>query len=58
LSGSDAGYKDWFIQRFRKPGFTVEVGLGASPLPLQDFDGMYKEVSAILREALNGQVQE
>jgi g-D-glutamyl-meso-diaminopimelate peptidase len=23
-----AGYKDWFIQEFRRPGFTVELGAG------------------------------
>ncbi|MGG0815540.1 M14 family zinc carboxypeptidase [Paenibacillus alvei] len=52
LSGSDAGYKDWFIQRYRKPGFTIEVGNGISPLPLDDFDAMYREVAAIMKEAL------
>ncbi|MCY7486829.1 M14 family metallopeptidase [Paenibacillus alvei] len=52
LSGSDAGYKDWFIQRYRKPGFTIEVGNGVSPLPLDDFDAMYREVAAIMKEAL------
>ncbi|UHA72561.1 M14 family metallopeptidase [Paenibacillus sp. 481] len=54
LSGSDAGYKDWFIQQYRKPGFTIEVGNGISPLPLMDFDSMYREVSAILIEAISG----
>lgn len=52
LSGSDAGYKDWFIQQYRKPGFTIEVGMGINPLPLKDFDGMYREVCAIMKEAL------
>lgn len=52
LSGSDAGYKDWFIQHYRKPGFTIEIGKGVNPLPLKDFDEMYGEVSAIMREAL------
>ena len=32
LSDSDAGFKDWFIQEFQKPGFTVEVGRGKNPL--------------------------
>lgn len=27
------GFKDWFIERFRRPGFTVEMGLGKNPLP-------------------------
>lgn len=29
-----AGYKDWFIRRFRRAGFTIEAGLGENPLPL------------------------
>jgi len=29
-----AGYKDWFIQAFDRPGYTIEAGLGRSPLPL------------------------
>ena len=29
-----AGYKDWFIQYYDRPGYTIEVGLGQSPLPL------------------------
>jgi len=34
---STAGYKDWFIMNFRKPGFTVELGLGENPLPIEQF---------------------
>ena len=30
---SYAGYKDWFIQEWRRPGFTVELGTGKNPLP-------------------------
>ncbi len=26
-NSSFAGYKDWFIQDFNKPGYTIEVGL-------------------------------
>jgi len=52
LSGSDAGYKDWFIQEFRKPGFTIEVGMGMNPLPIQQFQSIYQDVSGILTEAL------
>ncbi len=32
-----AGYKDWFIQDWRRPGFTVEVGRGVNPLPISQF---------------------
>lgn len=44
LSGSDAGYKDWFIQHFRRAGFTIEAGLGINPLPLNDFSLIYDRI--------------
>ena len=43
-----AGYKDWFIQAFRKPGYTVEVGEGVNPLPLSQFDEIYRDNLPIL----------
>ncbi|MGO4495898.1 M14 family metallocarboxypeptidase [Paenibacillus sp. 2RAB27] len=52
LTGSDAGYKDWFIQQFRRPGFTVEVGFGVNPLPVETFALLYEEVVPILLTAL------
>lgn len=52
LTGSDAGYKDWFIQEFGRPGFTVEVGLGTNPLPIEHFARLYDEVLGILLEGL------
>ncbi len=33
---SCAGFKDWFIQQFSRPAFTIECGLGKNPLPLSD----------------------
>lgn len=53
LTGSDAGYKDWFIQRFRKPGFTIELGIGKNPLPLADFEDMALETGLILADILS-----
>nr|WP_318671726.1 M14 family zinc carboxypeptidase [Paenibacillus sp. PSB04] len=53
LEGSDAGYKDWFIQHFRRPGFTVEVGLGKNPLPLEDYDQISLDVGLILAELMS-----
>ncbi len=49
-----AGYKDWFIQTFRRPGFTVEVGRGENPLPLDQFDRIYRENLGILVTAALG----
>jgi g-D-glutamyl-meso-diaminopimelate peptidase len=49
-----AGYKDWFIQEFRRPGYTIEVGLGESPLPLSQFDEIYRDNLGILVTAATG----
>jgi len=49
-----AGYKDWFIQSFRRPGFTIEVGSGTNPLPLSQFDEIYADNLGILMTAATG----
>ncbi|MBS4219307.1 LysM peptidoglycan-binding domain-containing protein [Bacillus sp. FJAT-49711] len=49
---SFAGYKDWFIQDFRRPGFTIELGLGQNPLPISQFDEIYAHVKPLLVRAL------
>ena len=46
-----AGYKDWFIQYFRRPGYTIEVGQGENPLPLSQFDTIYQANLPILLTA-------
>ncbi|MCL2577430.1 MAG: M14 family metallocarboxypeptidase [Defluviitaleaceae bacterium] len=46
---SHAGYRDWFIQTFNRPGFTIECGLGENPLPLSQFNDIYKKVSELLK---------
>ncbi|WP_409345600.1 M14 family zinc carboxypeptidase [Paenibacillus sp. MBLB4367] len=53
LTGSDAGYKDWFIQEFRRPGFTVEAGIGVNPLPIEQFQAIYNENVGIMLEGLS-----
>ena len=45
---SNAGYKDWFIEAFDRPGFTIEAGRGTNPLPITDFETLYKENLPIL----------
>ncbi len=47
-NSSFAGYKDWFIQEFRRPGYTVEVGQGQNPLPLSQFPEIYRNNLGIL----------
>ena len=43
-----AGYKDWFIQDFDRPGYTIEAGQGINPLPLSQFDEIYKDNLGLL----------
>ena len=47
---SFAGYKDWFIDKFRKPGYTIEVGLGVNPLSISQFNVIYKDNIKVLLE--------
>ena len=49
-----AGYKDWFIKYFRRPGYTIEVGEGENPLPISQFDEIYRDNLGILVTAAVG----
>lgn len=49
---SYAGYKDWFIQDFRRPGFTIELGEGTNPLPLSQFKEIYEQALGIFLAGL------
>lgn len=49
-----AGYKDWFIQNFRRPGYTIEVGSGENPLPLSQFSEIYRDNVPLLNIAALG----
>jgi len=54
FESSFAGYKDWFIKFFGRPGYTVEVGEGENPLPLEQFDEIYRDNLGILVTAATG----
>ncbi len=47
-NSSFAGYKDWFIQNYNRPGYTIEVGLGTNPLPITQFSKIYRDNLGIL----------
>ena len=47
-NSSFAGYKDWFLQEYREPGYTVEVGIGQNPLPISQFNEIYNDNVGIL----------
>ena len=53
-ASSFAGYKDWFIQAYRRPGFTIEVGTGENPLPVSQFDAIYAASLPILVTGATG----
>ena len=44
-----AGYKDWFVKRFEKPGYTIEIGdKRYDELALQDIDRFIQENIEVL----------
>lgn len=43
-----AGYKDWFIQDYNRPGYTIEVGMGENPLSMSQFAQIYEDNRGIL----------
>ncbi len=51
-SGS-AGYKDWFIQDYDLPGYTVEAGTGASPVPLSQLPRILEANTPLVASALD-----
>ncbi len=47
-NSSFAGYKDWFIQEYNRPGYTIEAGYGENPLPISQFNEIYNNNIGIL----------
>lgn len=48
FTSSFAGYKDWFLQSYRNPGYTIEAGSGQNPLPISQFNQIYNDNLGIL----------
>lgn len=49
---SHAGFKDWYIQEFKRPGFTIELGRGINPLPLSQFPDIIQRMEGIFLASL------
>ncbi len=49
---SHAGFRDWYVNKWRKPGFTIELGNGVNPLPFEQFDDIYEKSKGIFYSAL------
>ena len=47
-----AGFKDWFLQCFRRPAFTIEMGIGENPLPMTQLPALCRALRAIMTAAL------
>ncbi len=47
-ANSYAGYRDWFILSYNRPGYTVEAGTGTNPLPISQFNTIYRDNVGIL----------
>lgn len=42
------GFKDWFIEKRKRPGFTIEIGKGKNPLPLKDLSDIYATLEELM----------
>ena len=47
-NGSYAGLRDFFISQYNLPGFTIETGIGENPLPISQFEVIYRDNLGIL----------
>lgn len=45
---SHGGFKDWFIEETGRPGFTIELGKGVNPLPVEEFEAVYAKAEEML----------
>ena len=48
-----AGYKDWFIKTYRRPGLTVEAGIGENPLEIAQFEEVYRCCRLLIDAAID-----
>ena len=47
------GAKDWYIQEFSKPSFTIELGYGKNPLPDVQLPFMKEDTKKICLAAID-----
>lgn len=49
---SHGGFKDWFIEKTLKPGFTIEIGRGKNPLPIDNLTPIFARLYEMMVLAL------
>lgn len=42
------GFKDWFVEKFHRPAFTIEIGKGENPLSTDMLDDIYRQLREML----------
>lgn len=45
---SHGGFKDWFIEKYQRPGFTIEIGKGKNPLPPSGVEEIYSRLEELM----------
>lgn len=45
---SHGGFKDWFIDCLHRPAFTIEIGHGTNPLPVEELEPIYARLLEML----------
>ncbi len=50
----NAGFRDWFMEKFSCPAFTIEAGRGVNPLPVEQLEEIYQENLPIFALLLAG----
>lgn len=45
---ASGGLKDWFIEEFKRPAFTIEIGKGENPLPVNQLEEIYNRLETLL----------
>lgn len=51
---ANGGFRDWFLEEFDRPAFTIEAGLGENPLPLSQLETIYQDNLPIFALLLAG----
>lgn len=49
ITAASGGYKDWFIAVYKKPGFTIECGIGENPISIHQSEMIIKCTWPILK---------
>ncbi|ADZ83790.1 M14 family metallopeptidase [Cellulosilyticum lentocellum] len=48
-AASSGGYKDWFIATYKKPGFTIECGIGENPISVSQAESIIRRTWPIIK---------